>query len=124
MAEKREDRQLPPSLGQQGRQTTIEDATVYETPDYRVVISKLTNGPADMAKELLIKYVIVHKGHGVIYGTTNGLGVAIASALNAQAELINATRIAKEQKARNFEADGVRPASNNDGGPKFPRFDS
>lgn len=95
---------------------------VYETPDYRVIIGQLS-GPAETPIELRTRYIIQHKKHGVIYGSREGFGHAVAVALVAQAELQNAARIAEEQKARNYESVNV-PADDHQqtSGGAVPRF--
>ena len=114
MAEKREGFGIP------AEQQAKLDPVVYQTPDYRVIIGKLS-GPAETPEELRVRYIIQHKKHGVVYGHTAGIGQAVAHALVAQAELQNGNRIAEEQKARNYEA-----TTGNDGDtsptPKVPRF--
>lgn len=109
---------------QQGQRApkSIEDVTVYETPEYRVFIAQMSSGPEGTPVELLTRYVIQHKTHGVIYGTANGLGVAIASALTAQAESLNAADIAESQKARGYRAGDLEPTQQKGAGVQFPKF--
>lgn len=91
---------------------------VYETPDYRVVVGRLTGGPEGTAPELLVRYIIQHKRHGVIYGTAAGVGQAIAAAVQAQVELQNAAEGAKEFEARSFNGKDAKGES----GPGIPNF--
>lgn len=114
MAEKREGFGVDPKIAEKA------DPVVYQTPDYRVIIGKLSVGSADTPSELLVRYIIQHKKHGVIYNTAPGLGQAIGSALVAQAELQNGIRIAEEQKVRNYEAHTGQEQQQEP--PKVPRF--
>ena len=82
---------------------------LYETPDYRVVVGKLSSGPEGTAPELLVRYIIQHKRQGVVYGTAAGLGQAIAHCVQAQIELTNAIEAAKEYEARNFTVKKAEP---------------
>ena len=112
MAEKKEGFGLNPAHNGAGG-----PPVVYETPDYRVIPGKLSSGPEGTAPELLVRYVIQHKRHGVIYGTAGGLGQAIAAAVQAQIELANATAAAAEYEARNFNV-----KDDKEGGPVIPNF--
>ncbi len=116
MAEKREGQDITPNQ----RPPTLEESTVFETPDYRVVVAKMSKGPEDVPAELLLRYVIQHKKHGIIYGTGNGYGQAVVAALQAQAELVKANEIAAEQKARDFKVD--ESAGNVGPGINFPKL--
>lgn len=87
---------------------------LFETPDYRVVVGKLSSGPEGTAPELLVRYIIQHKKQGVVYGTAAGLGQAIAHCVQAQLELTTAVEAAKEYEARNY--------SMKDKGPEIPNF--
>ena len=118
MGEKREGMGL--STAEQARAEGRGGATpvVYETPDYRVVLGKLSEGPQGTAPELLIRYLIQHKKHGIIYRSASGVGQAIGAAIQAQFESNRAYEIAKEQEARGFKlAD-----DNESGASQIPRF--
>lgn len=78
-------------------------SAVYETPDYRVIVGRLSSGPEGTAQELLVRYIVQHKRHGVIYGSASGLGQAVAAAIQAQIEFQNAEAASKEFEARNFK---------------------
>jgi hypothetical protein len=94
---------------------------VFETPDYRVVLGRLSSGPEGTAPELLVRYIIQHKKHGIIYGTASGLGQAIAHTVQAQVELQNATDASQEYAARSYKLEKKQEEQTGNG-LSIPRF--
>lgn len=95
---------------------------VFETPDYRVVLGKLSSGPAGTADELLVRYIIQNKKHGIIYGTAAGFGQAIVHAVLAQVELQNAVEQAQEVAVRGYKVEKQTEGNGGRGGIDVPRF--
>lgn len=87
------------TVGQQ--QAEPRFALVYETPHYRVVVGKMS-GPEDTPMELRVKYLIQHKRHGVILGTTSSYGMAVATALEEEGRHLAADEVAASAEARGF----------------------
>ena len=97
MAEKREGFGEVPDRGHQPIKT------VFQTPHYRVVVVKLTNGPPDQPEEMLIRYVVLSKEEPVVAGHSGLKGEAIGLALSAEEILTRAQQLAAEQAARNYK---------------------
>lgn len=106
MAEKREGFGLTGTGVQADGQPAIR--TVFQTPHYRVVVVKLTNGPADQAEELRIRYVILSKEDPVIAAHSGLKGEAVALALAAEESYQRAIQMATEAQARSFKPDESR----------------
>jgi hypothetical protein len=85
-------------------------ATVYETPNYRVVVARLSDGPEGQPEELRLRYVVLSKRHPVICGHSGLEGEAIGLALSAEAMLVQAQEFAEDAKTRNFRAPEERPS--------------
>lgn len=83
---------------------------VFETPHYRVVVVKLSTGPADQPEEMRIRYVVLSKDDPVIAAHSGLKGEAIALCLAGEENLQRATQLAVEQAARNY-----KPQDNPDG---------
>lgn len=82
---------------------------VFETPRYRVVVVKLTTGPAEQPEEMRIRYVVLSKEDPVIAAHSGLKGEAIALALAAEESLQRAAQLAQEQAARNYKPQDSGP---------------
>lgn len=114
MAEKKE------GFGAAPERSGTPPPILFHTPDYQVVIGRLP--PADGQppnSPLLVRYIVQHREHGVMYGTAAGLGQAIAAAVQAQIELGNAQEGAREFASRSYK---MEDNSKGGGGLNIPSF--
>lgn len=113
MAEKREGFGTGPAEAEAKRTPTL-----FETPEYRVTIARLPPEKSDSNPQspFLVRYIVEHKTHRVLYGTAGGLGQAIAAAVQAEVELNNAIEAAREFAARSYKLEEQKQAN------AVPRF--
>ena len=78
--------------------------SVYETPNYRVVVGALSTGPDDQPPELRVRYVVVSKRHRVIAGHSGIEGEAIVMAVRAEAMLREGMDTAEAAAAQGYAA--------------------
>lgn len=101
---------------QAGGRTGPGVPVIYETPNFRVVVGRLTGGSADTYDEMRVRYIVQHKKHGVIYGTSGSIASAQMAALQAEREVYEAGRICVEEEARNFRPENGATTPPNFGG--------
>lgn len=77
-------------------------AIVFETPNYAVVVIRLSKGPADQAEELRVRYVVTSKRHPVIAAHSGLEGEAILLCIAAESALATANEEAEAAKARRY----------------------